>query len=285
MQWLHRQADSLQRIPDRHRTPAGRSMNASPDAADHAPRILIVDDERNNRQLLEVMLAPEGFQLLTASSGEEALAMVTAQAPDVILLDVMMPGTNGYRVADQIKGNLDTKNIPIIMITALNNRDARLQALSAGAEDFLTKPVDRAELCMRVRNLSRLKNYGDYYEQQAAILAEQAALLDLAQDAIVALDLERRVLFWSRGAEVMYGWLRAEALGRNAAELLRTEYSEPIELIEAKLLREGRWEGEAVHYRSDGHRLIVASRWALHRDNDGAPVRVLTINNDITHRK
>jgi PAS domain S-box-containing protein len=260
-------------------------VNASPDIADHAPRILIVDDERKNRQLLEVMLAPEGFQLLTASSGEEALAMVARQPPDVILLDVMMPGTNGYRVADQIKGNLDTKNIPIIMITALNSRDARMQALSAGAEDFLTKPVDRAELCMRVRNLSRLKNYGDYYEQQAAILAEQAALLDLAQDAIVALDLTNRVLFWSRGAEVMYGWPRGEALGRNTTDLLHTEYSEPVELIEAALLRDGRWEGEVIHYRRDGRRLVVASRWALHRDIDGAPVRVLTINNDITEHK
>src|SRR6202035_74703 len=100
-----------------------------------------------------------------------------------------------------------------------------------------------------------------------------------------ALDLQGRILFWSRGAEVMYGWLRREALGRNMAEVLRTEYPEPIELIEAVLLREGRWEGEANHYRSDGRRLVVASRWALHRDSDGAPVRVLTINNDITHRK
>lgn len=69
----------------------------------------------------------------------------------------MMPGIDGY---------LATKNIPIIMVTALNNRDAKMQALSAGAEDFLTKPIDRAELCMRVRNSSRLKAYGDYFEQQ-----------------------------------------------------------------------------------------------------------------------
>src|ERR1700681_2627996 len=185
-------------------------MNTSAPMTDHAPRILIVDDERYNRQLLEVMLAPEGFQLVTATSGEEALAIVEQQPPDVILLDVMMPGTDGYVVADQIKGNSATKNIPIIMITALNNRDARMQALSAGAEDFLTKPVDRAELCMRVRNLSRLKTYSDYYEQQAAVLAEQAALLHLRQDAIVSVDLQGRVLFWSRGAEIMYGWLREE---------------------------------------------------------------------------
>jgi PAS domain S-box-containing protein len=260
-------------------------VNVSPDIADHAPRILIVDDERMNRQLLAVMLAPEGFQLLTASSGEEALAMVAKQQPDVILLDVMMPGTDGYRVAGQIKANLDTKNIPIIMITALNNRDARMQALSAGAEDFLTKPVDRAELCMRVRNLSRLKNYGDYYEQQAAVLAEQAALLDLAQDAILAMDLECRILFWNRGAEAMYGWPSAEVLGSNARDLLHAEFSEPTGQIQATLLRDGRWEGEAVHRRRDGRNLIVASRWALQRDDHGAPVRILSITNDITERK
>ena len=253
--------------------------------ADHAPRILIVDDERYNRQLLEVMLAPEGFQLVTASSGEEALAMVKQQPPDVILLDVMMPGTDGYVVADQIKANFATKNIPIIMITALNNKEARMQALSAGAEDFLTKPVDRAELCMRVRNLSRLKNYSDFYEHQAAVLADQAALLDLAQDAIVALDIHGKILFWNRGAEALYGWRSEEARGFNANGLLHTQFLEPIEQIEATLLREGRWEGEATQRRRDGRHVVVAGRWALQRDSDAAPVRVLTINRDITSRK
>jgi PAS domain S-box-containing protein len=260
-------------------------MNTNAQVVDHAPRILIVDDERHNRQLLQVMLAPEGFQLVTASSGEEALAMVKQQPPDVILLDVMMPGTDGYLVADQIKGNFATKNIPIIMITALNTKDARMQALNAGAEDFLTKPVDRAELCMRVRNLSRLKTYSDYYEHQAAALADQAELLDLAQDAIIAQDLDGRVLFWNHGAEVMYGWRSEEVLGFNANTLLNTQFLEPIEQIEATLLREGRWEGEATHRGRDGGRVVVASRWALQRDSDAAPARVLTINTDITNRK
>ena len=257
-------------------------------------------------QLLEVMLAPEGFLLLTAASGEEALAMVAQQPPDLILLDIMMPGMDGYQVAAKIKGNLATKNIPVIMVTALDDRNARMLGLSAGAEDFLTKPVDRAELCVRVRNLLRLKAYGDYYDKysqmlegevvsrtadlvertkQAAVLTEQAALLDLAQDAIVVRDMHGRILFWSRGAEVMYGWLSKEALGRNTYELLRTEFSEPTETIEATLLREGQWEGEAIHHKRDGTRVIVASRWALQRDADGAPVRILTINNDITDRK
>lgn len=249
------------------------------------PRILIVDDERDNRQLLEVMLAPEGFQLLTAVNGEEALDIVARQPPDVILLDVMMPGTDGYQVADKIKSNVATKNIPIIMVTALDSRDARMHALTAGAEDFLSKPVDRAELCMRVRNLSRLKSYGDYFEHQAALLAEQAALLDLTQDAVVVQDLEGKVLFWSRGAEALYGWSCTEALGKNANDLLHVEISAPAENPTAALLRDGRWEGEAIHRRRDGMRLVVASRWALQLDGEGLPIRVLAINSDITDRK
>ena len=128
-------------------------MSPSPDIADHPACILIVDDERQNRQLLEFMLAPEGFRLLTAASGEEALAIVAQQPPDLILLDIMMPRMNGYQVTGKIKDNLATKNIPVMMITALDDEHSRMLGLSAGADDFLTKPVDRAELCVRVRNL------------------------------------------------------------------------------------------------------------------------------------
>jgi PAS domain S-box-containing protein len=284
-------------------------MSPRPDLADHSARILIVDDDRRNRQLLEVMLSSEGFLLSMAESGEEALATVAQQPPDLILLDIMMPGMDGYQVAAKIKGNLATKNIPVVMVTGLGDHNARILGLNAGAEDFLTKPVDRAELRARVRNLLRLKAYGDYYdeysqvlesevasrtadlvertkslEQQAVVLTEQAALLDLEQDAIVVENMDGRILLWSRGAEVMYGWLSTEALGRNTGELLGAE-SAPSESVKATLLRQGHWEGEAIHHRRDGGRLIVASRWALQRDAVGAPVRILTINNDVTDRK
>jgi signal transduction histidine kinase len=150
-------------------------MTLAPDLIDHPPRILIVDDERHNRQLLEVMLRPEGFLPLTAMSGEEALAMVAQQPPDLILLDIMMPGMDGYQVVARIKEDLATRNIPIIMVTALDDRDARLSGLRAGAEDFLTKPVDRAELCVRVRNLLRLKAYGDYYDKYSQMLEDEVS--------------------------------------------------------------------------------------------------------------
>jgi diguanylate cyclase len=132
-------------------------MKASPDVADQPARILVVDDERDNRELLEIILTREGFLVETADSGEEALASVARQPPDLILLDVMMPGMNGYEVAAKIKGDLATKNVSVIMVTALSDRNARMRAETAGAEDYLTKPIDRSELCVRVKNLLRLK--------------------------------------------------------------------------------------------------------------------------------
>jgi DNA-binding response OmpR family regulator len=124
----------------------------------HAARILIVDDELRNRELLEVMLQPEGYVLETAVSGEEALAMVARQPPDLVLLDVMMPGMDGYQVATKIKSNVATNGVFIILLTALDDRNSRSHGLRAGAEDFLTKPVNRAELCERVSNLLRIKH-------------------------------------------------------------------------------------------------------------------------------
>ena len=136
-------------------------VNPSSDVGASPGCILIVDDERHNRELLEVMLKPEGFLLLSAATGEEALAIVARQPPDLILLDVMMPGMDGYEVAGRIKSDPNTKNIPVILLTALDDRNAKMLGLNAGAEDFLTKPVDRAELSVRVRNLLRIKAYSD----------------------------------------------------------------------------------------------------------------------------
>jgi len=169
-------------------------MRFAPGTADQPASVLIVDDERLNRDLLEVMLKPEGFVLVSAASGEEALSLIARQPPDLILLDVMMPGMDGYEVARRIKGNHAARNIPIIMLTALDGRDTRMHGLNAGAEDFLTKPVDRAELCVRVRNLLRLKEYGDKLgatlvalesanEQLAAALAEAGEARRMAEHA------------------------------------------------------------------------------------------------------
>ena len=110
-----------------------------------AATILIVDDKLTNRKLLEALLRPEGYLTQCAADGAQALALIAQHAPDLILLYIIMPGMDGYQVATLLKADPATSGIPIIMITARMDRDSRLAGLTAGAEDFLTKPVDRAE--------------------------------------------------------------------------------------------------------------------------------------------
>lgn len=126
-----------------------------------AVSILVVDDQPANCELLEALLTVKGYDVDIAFSGEQALEMVDRQLPDLILLDIMMPGMNGFEVAARLKSAPETKCIPIIMITALEDRDSRLTGLEVGAEEFLSKPIDRSELWVRVRNLLRLKEYND----------------------------------------------------------------------------------------------------------------------------
>lgn len=142
-------------------------MNASPDIAAAPVRILIVDDDPGNREVFEIVLSREGYLIATAASGDEALALVAQQPPALILLDIMMPDMSGYQLLAKLKGNPATKHIRVLMITALNDRATKLRALSAGADGFLIKPVDRAELCGSVRRLSRLETPGHVSENAA----------------------------------------------------------------------------------------------------------------------
>jgi putative two-component system response regulator len=136
-------------------------------------RILVVDDEERNRRLLVAMLEAEGYTGLEAADGAQALELARQSPPDLVLLDVMMPGMDGYDVARALKADAATKSIPVVMVTALNDRDSRLRGLEAGAEEFVTKPVDRDELRIRVRNLLRLKEFSDFLARHIRILDAQ----------------------------------------------------------------------------------------------------------------
>ena len=124
-------------------------------------RVLVVDDILSNVKLLEAKLTAEYFEVLTASSGEQALTRVVAELPDIVLLDVMMPGMDGFEVCRRIKANPKVAHIPIVMVTALDQPSDRVNGLDAGADDFLTKPVDDFALFARVRSLVRLKMMTD----------------------------------------------------------------------------------------------------------------------------
>jgi DNA-binding response OmpR family regulator len=119
--------------------------------------ILVVDDEPDNRELLEIILASEGFRVVAAASGAEALAIVGRDPPDLIVLDVMMPGMSGYEVTAKIRANPATSRIPILIFSAVSDANARMLGLSAGADDYLAKPVEYADLVKRVRDLLKKK--------------------------------------------------------------------------------------------------------------------------------
>ena len=122
-------------------------------------------------------------------------------------------------------------------------------------------------------------------QQMESTLRRQASLLDLTHDPIFARGMDGKIRYWNRGAEELYGFKRAEALGAVAHTLLQTKFVTPLEQIMAELLREGRWEGELVKRKADGTPVIVTSRWSLQRDTAGRPAMILETNNDITERK
>ncbi len=181
-----------------------------------APTILIVDDEIHNRKLLEALLRPEGYLTKTAASGEEALASISQSPPDLILLDVMMPGMDGHHVARVLKADPVTSDIPIIMVTAQIDRSARLAGLTAGAEEFLTKPVDRAELWIRVRNLLRLKSFADFLKNHSDMLEQEVQARIAELEHLANYDqltgLPNRTLFYETLQETLAeasnsGWM------------------------------------------------------------------------------
>ncbi len=163
-------------------------------AAPTAPvaTILVVDDEERNVKLLEVLLQAEGYATVTALNGRAALAAAISACPDLILLDIMMPDMDGFETVAQLKADPRTRQVPVIMVTALDDRDTKQRALLAGAEEFLSKPIVRADLTVRVRNLLRLKQYGDLLAQHNQLLETQvkertAQLEEAYRDTVLTL--------------------------------------------------------------------------------------------------
>ena len=146
-------------------------------------RVLVVDDILSNVKLLEAKLTAEYFEVVTAFNGIEALAKVEECDPDIILLDVMMPGMDGFEVARRIKGNPKTAHVPVVMVTALDQPSDRVAGLDAGADDFLTKPVDDSALFARVRSLVRLKLMTDELRMREST-GQSMGLIDPAQTLI-----------------------------------------------------------------------------------------------------
>ena len=145
-------------------------------------KILVVDDVSANVDLLTSMLRRDGHEVLTASDGQNALDVIGEAHPDLVLMDVMMPKLNGFEVCHRIKANPATRLTPVVLITALDERRTKIRAIDAGADDFLTKPVDPHELTARVRSLIRLKRYTNDLESAESVIVSLALVVE-ARDA------------------------------------------------------------------------------------------------------
>jgi adenylate cyclase len=152
-------------------------------------RILVVNDEPRNVRLLSAVLGATGHTVTSASSGREVLDRVRTDDPDLLLLDIQMSGMDGYEVCRRLRGDPATAFLPVVLITA-SSSEIRVDAIEAGADDFVTKPFDQRELLLRVRSLVRLKRYHDTIESQAAELSELNRTLESGVEAEVD-ELER----------------------------------------------------------------------------------------------
>jgi len=231
-------------------------------------KILVVDDTPKNVKLLADLLTVKGYAVVTAASGREALDQVEAERPDMVLLDVVMPEMSGYEVCRKIRENSATEILPVVMVTALDPSEERVKGLEAGADDFLTKPINQAELLARVRSLLRIKELYDTVQAQAAQLADWNKTLEQrVQEQVTQLErLGRLKRFFSpQLAELIVVGGADDPLKTHRREItvvfldLRgftafAESSEPEEVM--GVLRE---------YHSEMGRLILAHEGTLER--------------------
>jgi two-component system, sensor histidine kinase and response regulator len=193
-----------------------------------AAKVLVVDDEPRNVQLLQDLLEVRGYTVWTADNGEQALRLAMDRLPDVVLLDVMMPRLNGFDVCRKLKADQSTAMIPVLLVTSLDAREDRLAGIGAGANDFITKPIDSADLILRVRNAVTTKRLHDEVSSQYRQLQQ----LETARDTLthmVVHDLRSPLT----GLQAYLDLLRMAVASRDYDEVL--EYARDANATAARL--------------------------------------------------
>jgi PAS domain S-box-containing protein len=205
------------------------------------PVILVVDDQPQNIELLKVYLVPQGYEIVAATTGEEALRKISDNQIDLILLDVVMPGMDGFEVIRRIRQDNTHRLLPIILVTVLREPEARVKGIEAGCDDFISKPVDRMELVARVKSLLRVKAYNDLTSNYRKELESevnrrteelkhafifQQCLIDALSVPVFYKDLEGRYLGCNSSFENFFGQKRELFVGKSFSEYSLKEFSD-----------------------------------------------------------
>lgn len=242
-------------------------------------KVLLIEDNPGDARLLQELLVEvrsTRFELIQVERLSQGLQQLQDQSFDVILLDLSLPDTQGLQTFVNLY-NRDC-NTPIVVITGLNDETLASKAVQGGAQDYLVKDQIIGD------GLVRSIRYAIERKRAEQKIREQAALLDIATDAILVRDLNHRILFWNKGAERLYGWSEEEMVG-NTEELLYPVPVPPLQQAQTLLFEQGEWSGELHHLTQSGKAVTVVSRWTLMRDHDGKPKSILVVSTDVTQKK
>lgn len=247
-------------------------------------RVLHLEDSRRDAELIRSTLEAEGLdcQVVHVKNQKEFETAITPDRFDVILSDYTLPHYNGFSALDFARRKAPA--VPFILLSGTLGEELAVESLKTGATDYVLKQR-LARLVPAIRRAVIEAEERAKRQQAEEQVREQAALLDKARDAIHVRDLEDRIGYWNQGAQRLYGWTAAEAIGKNANELLSNEISSQLSEARERVIERGEWLGELRLITKDAKTVVVESRWTLVRDSEGKPKAKLVIDTDITEKK
>jgi DNA-binding response OmpR family regulator len=241
------------------------------------PVILVVDDQFQNIELLEAYLAPQGYEIVKAASGQEALDKLSSNQIDLVLLDVMMPGMSGIEVLQKLRTDEKTKAIPVVMVTVLKETEDKVKALEAGCDDFISKPFDKVELLARVKSILKIS----YYLRQLDEKGEFKAVVDKISDGI-AICSPDYLIKDSNGAILKYLNI-TDSANVNLVETLFKNYSVSINKEVLKDLTIAHKKFDIVRQKSETEEaLYLEANLDLIKNSTGELLSVVFILRDVT---
>ena len=247
-------------------------------------RILHLEDNRNDADLVQAALATEGLacEVVRMETRAEFAAALDEGGWDLILCDFSLPSFDGKTALALARERCP--GMPFIFVSGTIGEEAAIDALTSGATDYVLKQRP-ARFIPAVRRALQESEERRARQRAEETIREQAALLDVAHDAILLCGLEGSLIFWNKGAERLYGWTAQEATGKRVSELLHMSKQPHLVTAWETLLEKGEWRGEMHQVTKDGKAIIVAGSWTLVRDQEDKPRSILIINTDITEKK